>query len=106
MGGTLGLRFVEDLPIAKVFDANGVALRVALVDCLTPQASTVLGWTVREIESAVRSLSANGVGFERFPEMDQDDLGIWTTPGGDRVAWLRGPDRNVLSLTELRNRRG
>jgi predicted enzyme related to lactoylglutathione lyase len=32
--------------------------------------------------------------------MTQDDLGIWTSPGGGRVAWFKDPDGNVLSLTE------
>jgi predicted enzyme related to lactoylglutathione lyase len=33
--------------------------------------------------------------------MEQDDLGIWTTPGGDRIAWFTDPDGNVLSLTQF-----
>ena len=33
--------------------------------------------------------------------MDQDDLGIWTTQDGSRVAWFRDPDGNVLSLTQF-----
>jgi hypothetical protein len=35
--------------------------------------------------------------------MDQDADGIWTTPGGDRVAWFRDPDGSLLSLTEFRS---
>lgn len=27
--------------------------------------------------------------------------GVWTTPGGDQVAWFHDPDGNVLSLTQL-----
>jgi hypothetical protein len=41
------------------------------------------------------------VTFERFEGMVQDDLGVWTTPGGDLVAWFKDPDGNVLSLTQL-----
>ena len=33
--------------------------------------------------------------------MEQDAHGVWTTPGGDRVAWFSDPDGNVLSLTEF-----
>ena len=32
---------------------------------------------------------------------DQDDDGVWTTPGGDKVAWFADPDGNVLSLTQF-----
>jgi hypothetical protein len=30
-----------------------------------------------------------------------DDLGIWTTPPGTRVAWCNNPDGNLLSLTRF-----
>jgi hypothetical protein len=39
------------------------------------------------------------VRFSRYDSMEQDDVGIWTTPGGDRVAWFKDPDGNTLSLT-------
>ena len=53
------------------------------------------------IEDVVRHLGEQGVAFERFPGIEQDELGIWTTPGGDRVAWFKDPDGNVLSLTQV-----
>ena len=33
--------------------------------------------------------------------MDQDAAGIWTTPGGDMVAWFKDPDGNPLSVTQF-----
>jgi hypothetical protein len=33
--------------------------------------------------------------------MDQDSDGVWTAPGGDKVAWFTDPDGNVLSLTQF-----
>jgi hypothetical protein len=39
--------------------------------------------------------------FLRYDGMDQDDNGVWTTPGGDQVAWFADPDGNVLSLTQF-----
>ena len=41
-----------------------------------------------------------GVAFSRFDGMEQDDNGIWTSPGGGKVAWFTDPDGNVLSLTQ------
>jgi catechol 2,3-dioxygenase-like lactoylglutathione lyase family enzyme len=102
-GTTLGLEPLDHSPIALVFDANGTALRVTLVDDIPPAPFTVLGWSVADITSNVRTLTQRGVLFERFPGMDQDDLGIWTSPGGDHVAWFRDPDGNVLSLTQHRS---
>lgn len=94
----LGLRFVKDDGFALVFDANGVMLRIATTPNFTSQQGTVLGWQVDDIAGTVRSLTERGVHFERFG-MPQDELGIWTAPGGDQVAWFKDPDGNLLSLS-------
>jgi catechol 2,3-dioxygenase-like lactoylglutathione lyase family enzyme len=100
-GGVLGLEQLDESPIAVLFNANGTPLRATLVEILTPAPFTILGWSVPAIEDAVRHLGSRGVSFERFSGMEQDDLGIWTTPGADRVAWFKDPDGNVLSLTQV-----
>jgi hypothetical protein len=46
-------------------------------------------------------LAARGVEFLRYEGMDQDPAGVWITPSGDRIAWFRDPDGNVLSLTQF-----
>lgn len=98
---TLGLNLVtEELPFALVFDANGVMLRVAIDPNMVTVERTVLGWRVQEIEETVRALIAAGVMFQRYGFMQQDDLGIWSTPNGARVAWFKDPDGNVLSLSQ------
>ena len=60
----------------------------------------MLGWEVPDAEAAVRDLLNAGVTFERYGFMQQDDLGIWTTPTGAKVAWFKDPDGNVLSISE------
>ena len=98
----LGCRSMSRPWFASSARKRETKLRVTLVDELVPAPFTVLGWTVDDIEESVRSLQAKAVAFERFPPMEQDELGVWTTPGGDRVAWFRDPDGNVLSLTQTR----
>jgi hypothetical protein len=51
--------------------------------------------------ATARGLAGRGVVFLRYDGTDQDDNGVWTTPGGDKVAWFADPDRNVLSLTQF-----
>jgi catechol 2,3-dioxygenase-like lactoylglutathione lyase family enzyme len=97
--GVLGLRFVKDDGFAMVLDANGITIRVAKAE-FTPAPFTILGWQVIEIEKVVESLTANGVHFERFGFFEQDALGIWTAPTGDKVAWFKDPDGNVLSVSQ------
>lgn len=98
---TLGLRFVSEDPFAVVFDAGGTVLRVAVVEALHPAAYTVLGWIVPGVSGAARDLERKGVAFRRYDGMPQDDQGIWTSPGGARIAWFQDPDGNTLSLTEF-----
>ena len=99
----LGLRLVEDeKPFALVFDANGTMLRVTPVGEHHPAPHTVLGWEVESIERTVEQLTAAGVVFQRYPGInDASPDGIWTAPGGARVAWFHDPDKNVLSLTQF-----
>jgi catechol 2,3-dioxygenase-like lactoylglutathione lyase family enzyme len=98
--GVLGLRFVKDDGFALVFDANGIMVRAAKMKEFTPAQFTVLGWQVSGIEDVVRSLSRKGVHFEIFGFFKQDELGIWTAPTGDKVAWFKDPDGNILSVSQ------
>jgi len=103
-GDTLGLSLVEESPFAFVFDANGTMLRVQKVRELSPAGYTTLGWEVADIRSTIQRLSEKGVRFERYDGVPQDELGIWTTPDGSKVAWFKDPDGNLLSLTEFRKK--
>jgi catechol 2,3-dioxygenase-like lactoylglutathione lyase family enzyme len=99
----LGLRFVKDDGFALVLDANGIMLRVAKVPPpFSPAQFTILGWQVTDIENVVKALQEKGVHFERFGFFEQDALGIWTAPSGEKVAWFKDPDGNVLSVSQHR----
>ena len=98
--GVLGLRFVKDDGFALVLDANGIIVRVAKVPDFTPAQFTILGWEVSGIEKVVAALQERGVQFERFGFFKQDEAGIWTAPTGDKVAWFKDPDANILSVSE------
>jgi catechol 2,3-dioxygenase-like lactoylglutathione lyase family enzyme len=98
---TLGLRLVsEQMPFALVFDAHGTMLRVTIVKKFSPAGHTVLGWQVPDIVDAAKGLSEAGVRFERYQGMEQDELGIWSSPGGGKVAWFKDPDGNTLSISQ------
>ena len=97
----LGLTVVGQTDFACVFDANGTLLRVTAAPEVARAGYTVLGWQVTDIASAVAGLTAKGVVFLRYDGMEQDETGVWTTTGGDRVAWFPDPDGNILSLTQF-----
>ena len=96
----LGLKLLSEDNYALEFDANGTLLRVTIVQELKPQVFTVLGWNVDSISSIIKSLNKKNVFCEKYDFIEQDDLGIWTSPVGSKVAWFKDPDGNVLSLTE------
>ncbi len=96
----LGLRFVSDDGFALVLDANGVMVRIVKLHEFTPVQYTILGWQVKDIEDVVRGLAQKGIQFERYGFFKQDDLGIWTAPSGDKVAWFKDPDGNTLSVSQ------
>ena len=99
--GKLGLPVAEQNDFACVLDANGTMVRVTAVPEVSPAGYTVLGWRVADIGATVAGLTARGVVFRRYDGMDQDEFGIWTTPGGDKVAWFTDPDGNTLSVTQF-----
>jgi catechol 2,3-dioxygenase-like lactoylglutathione lyase family enzyme len=98
--GVLGLRFVKDDGFAMVLDANGIMVRIAKMQEFAPAQFTILGWQVSGIEAMARALQAKGVHFEIFGFFKQDELGIWTAPTGDKVAWFKDPDGNILSISQ------
>jgi catechol 2,3-dioxygenase-like lactoylglutathione lyase family enzyme len=96
----LGLTLIFEDNYALEFDANGTLLRVAIVPQLTPHPFTALGWDVDDIVAEIKYLNSKGVQCETYGFFEQDDLGIWTSPSGAKVAWFKDVDGNTLSLTQ------
>jgi catechol 2,3-dioxygenase-like lactoylglutathione lyase family enzyme len=100
---TLGFTFLKDDGFALVFDAHGSMLRVGKAKAFTPANATILGWEVEDIQGVVAELKQRGVSFERPPGMPLDEHGVCTFPGGDRVAWFKDPEGNLLSVSQHRS---
>lgn len=99
-GQILGLKFLSEDNYALEFDAGGTLLRVAIVRDLKPHPFTTLGWNINDIVSVVKQLNDKNIFCERYDFLQQDDLGVWVSPNGSKVAWFKDPDGNLLSLTE------
>jgi predicted enzyme related to lactoylglutathione lyase len=98
-GGKLGFEFVSLDQYALVMKVGGHMIRIAKVPDFTPVRSTVLGWEVEDVEAVVRWLMERAVTPEKYPFVQDQVLGIWTTPTG-KVAWFKDPDGNVLSVSQ------
>lgn len=95
----LGLELISEDQFATVFRSGDNVIRIARVGSFTPFPFTVLGWEVDDVIRSAQRLRANGVRFESFDGMSQDESGVWTAPGGTKVAWFKDPDGNLLSIS-------
>jgi len=85
---------------ALVMNTGQNNIRISKVPNFTPLQSTVLGWAVNDIEAVVAWLVKQGVATEKYPFVQDRERGIWTTPNGDKVAWFKDTDGNVLSVSQ------
>jgi catechol 2,3-dioxygenase-like lactoylglutathione lyase family enzyme len=95
----LGFEFVSLDQYALVMRTAKNMIRITRIKDFTPARNTVLGWEVENIKEEVMMLTERGVEFENYPFIQDHELRIWTAPGGDKIAWFKDPDGNVLSLS-------
>ena len=100
--GRLGCTFITQDQFALVLSLGGHKIRIVEMPNFTPSQATVLGWEVSNIEEVAAWLQQQGVPLQIYPWVQDKERGIWTTPGGDQVAWFQDPDGNVLSVSQHR----
>jgi len=98
--GKLGFEFVSLDQFALVVSVGGHMIRIVKLPNFTPLQATILGWEVGDIVSVAKWLADRGVALEKYPFVQDRELGIWTTPNGDKVAWFKDPDGNILSVSQ------
>jgi len=98
--GKLDFQFVSLDQFALVMKVGGHMIRIGKVPDFTPLRNTVLGWEVEDIDAITAWLKKQGVALEKYPFIQDQELGIWTAPTGDRVSWFKDPDGNVLSVSQ------
>jgi catechol 2,3-dioxygenase-like lactoylglutathione lyase family enzyme len=96
----LGFTFVSLDQFALVVRAGEHKIRISKMPNFTSLQGTILGWEVEKIADVVAWLGQRGVPTEKYPFVQDKELGIWTTPNGDKVAWFKDADGNVLSISE------
>jgi catechol 2,3-dioxygenase-like lactoylglutathione lyase family enzyme len=98
----LGLTFVNNDGFGDAFDLAHTILRITEIPDYVAGEHPQLGWSVPDIEKAIKELNAVGVTMAIYEGYGQDELGVWTSPdGATKVAWFKDPDMNVLSLAQL-----
>jgi catechol 2,3-dioxygenase-like lactoylglutathione lyase family enzyme len=103
--GKLGLQALQSGPSAKVADGSrvygsggGPALNVFQSVSAGQSPATMATWYVDDIEQIVAELTAAGVEFARYDELEHDAVGITARAGGGRIAWFQDPDGNTFAI--------
>ncbi len=98
---TLGLKQLAliDPPGLAFFDVDGVRLSM-LQDAAAEPSSSVIYFSVPDIDAAVAVLKKKDVSFEQEPEMVfRDSKGQFGEAGEEEwMAFFRNPDGNLLAL--------
>ena len=98
---TLGLKQLAliDPPGLAFFDVDGVRLSL-LQDAAAEPSSSVIYFSVSDIDAAVTVLKKKDVSFEQDPEMVfRDSKGQFGAAGEEEwMAFFRDPDGNLLAL--------
>jgi len=98
--GKLEFEFISLDQFALVVKVGGHSIRITKMPNFTPLQGTILGWEVDNIEAVVGWLKSRGVLVEKYPFIQDQELGIWTAPGGARIAWFKDPDGNILATSQ------
>lgn len=103
--GKLGLQALHAGPSGKIAGGSrvygsggGPALNVYEAATAGKSAATMATWYVDDIARIVAELTAAGIEFARYGELEHDALGITARAGGGRIAWFRDPDDNTFAI--------
>jgi catechol 2,3-dioxygenase-like lactoylglutathione lyase family enzyme len=100
---TLGLSVAKETEGGITFKAGDSTKLYVYKRGLTKADHTVSTFMVLDIEKTVDDLIAKGVVFEQYdyPELKTDKKGIVVSKiEGEKAAWFKDPDGNILALGE------
>jgi catechol 2,3-dioxygenase-like lactoylglutathione lyase family enzyme len=97
----LGLRPSEDISGQLTYECGGTQFVLFQSSGSASGTHTQMAWIVRDLDSVMAELRSNGVEFEEYdtPALKTED-GVATITG-ERGAWFKDSEGNLLSLGEL-----
>lgn len=100
---TLGLTVQQEMPEAGVvvYKSGSGMVQVYQSEQAGTNRATYATWEVDDIEDVAAALRSKGVVFDHYPDMPDvtldGDVHSWN---GERAAWFRDPEGNILCLHE------
>jgi catechol 2,3-dioxygenase-like lactoylglutathione lyase family enzyme len=95
----LGLEVTEESGGLELKLPSGAGVLVYPKPDHTPATFTILNLQVTDIEATVDALVAQGVKFEHYDGMTQDERGILRDEG-PLIAWFTDPAGNIMSVIQ------
>jgi len=100
--GRLGFVPLEEYPAAILYaGAGGSAFAVSRASARATGGNTQMAFTVPDIDAEVAELGRLGVVFEAYDLPGLRTVDGIAEMGGNRVAWFRDPDGNVIGVIEF-----
>jgi len=102
-GKVLGLKTEEAMSGLRVVLPHGAEVWMYPKDNHEPASYTALNFVVEDIDKAVDALAKQGVKFEHYEGMHQDDQGIARGKEqnmGPNIAWFKDSAGNILAVLE------
>jgi predicted enzyme related to lactoylglutathione lyase len=99
----LGLQPTQQRPAGLRYEfAGGTAFFLFPTSTSNQGGHTQAGIEVSDVEATVAQLKARGVVFEEYDTPDLKTVeGIATEPGGDRAAWFKDSEGNLLGVVQF-----
>jgi len=99
----LGLEPIEDAPDGgAIYETGGARFAIYPSAFAGTNQATAGGFAVADFDAAMTELRGNGLIFEEYDL--GDDLktvdGVVTTPSGNRAAWFRDSEGNIIGVFE------
>ena len=100
-GGVLGLKVVRETPYEVVYESgNHTRLSVYVTENAGTNKATYATWEVGDLGAEIEDLKAKGVTFEQYdmPGVTRDGEVHTLGDSGEKAAWFKDPDGNILCL--------
>jgi catechol 2,3-dioxygenase-like lactoylglutathione lyase family enzyme len=100
--GRLGFVPMEVYPTAVLYaGAGGSVFAISRASARATGGHTQLAFTVPDIDAEVAELAELGITFEAYDLPGLRTVGGIAETGGNRVAWFKDPDGNVIGVVEF-----
>ncbi|HYZ11890.1 MAG TPA: VOC family protein [Actinomycetota bacterium] len=97
----LGLEVFREDPAGITYQAGDSALFLYQTEFAGTAQHTLGGFRVSDIEATVADLRARGVTFEDYDMPGLKTVNGIAELGGEKGAWFKDPDGNILSLSQV-----